>query len=115
MGPSAAGYVDGLRYKNVPDMARYLDAVRSRASTHGEEERLGPEATQRETAMLALRLRRGIDRAGFARRFGRDPAAMFADAVAKHVGAGLLEVDTDEIRLTRAGLLLANRVMADFV
>ena len=115
VGPSAAGYVGGLRYKNVPDMARYLDAERAGVAAHVEEERLGAEATQRETAMLALRLRRGIERARFIERFGVDPAAVFGSAIEKHVAAGLLAVDADGIRLTRAGFLLANRVMVDFL
>lgn len=115
IGPSAAGYVDGVRYKNVPDIADYVASIKAGRSPRCEEERLPPERAARETAMLALRLNEGLNRPRFADRFGQDPVAFFAAALAKHVADGLLEVTPTAIRLTRKGLLLANTVIADFV
>ncbi len=115
IGPSAAGFVDDVRYKNVSDMSAYVAAIRAGRSPRVEEETLPPERRARETAMLNLRLIEGIDRAAFAARFGRDPTLLFADALAVHVPAGRLEITPTHIRLTSAGLLLANRVMEDFV
>jgi oxygen-independent coproporphyrinogen-3 oxidase len=115
VGPSAAGFVDDVRYKNVADTAAYIEALRAGRSARAEEERLTPVHRVRESAMLALRLVEGIDRAAFAARFGVDPVEHFADAVTRHRDAGLLTVDRRAIRLTRAGFLLANRVMRDFL
>lgn len=115
IGPSACGFIDGVRYKNVPDTAAYVRAIQAGKSPRIEEESLDRDAQARDAAWLELRLLRGIDRAAFANRYGDDPADRFASAITKHTKTGLLEVDADRIRLTRAGLLLANRVMADFV
>ena len=115
IGPSAAGYVDGTRYKNVADIRAYCDAVGAGRSPRCEEECLAPEQCARETAMLALRLNRGLDRRAFAERFGSDPAEYFADAVARHGAAGLLEVTGAAIRLTRRGRPLADTVIRDFL
>lgn len=115
IGPSAAGFIAGRRYRNVPDTAAYVQAVQAGRSPHIEEEELPPERSARETAMLNLRLIEGLERAAFLARFGRDPVWLFADALAAHVPAGRLEVTATHIRLTPAGLLLANRVMEDFV
>lgn len=115
IGPSAAGYVDGVRYKNVPDTRAYVRGVQSGASTWIEQERLPPDATARETAMLELRLMDGIGRRRFAERFGVDPATLFADAIERHAREGRLVCDERGIRLTRAGLLLADTVIADFL
>lgn len=115
LGPSAAGLVDGVRYRNVPDASAYGGAVREGRSPQVEQERLEPERRARETAMLELRLIDGIDRARFAARFGRDPADLFADALARHVPGGRLACDDGAIRLTRAGLLVADSVIADFL
>lgn len=114
LGPSAAGLVGGVRYKNIPDTAEYVRAIRGGRSPRVQSERLTPDARARETAILELRLIEGIGRGAFLERFGRDPVELFGDAVRKHVGLGLLEVDAVGIRLTRRGLLLADSVMADF-
>lgn len=115
VGPSAAGFVDGIRYKNVADTARYAATLRAGRLPEREEERLNAAARARETAMLALRLAAGIDRRRFARRFGADPAELFAEAVKRHTGDGLLEVTPTAVRLTRRGMLLADCVLRDFV
>ena len=115
IGPAAAGLVDGVRYKNVADVAEYTRAVLGGRSPRIEEERRSDEQRARETAMLELRLTDGIDRRHFERRYGRDPVRFFAEAVKRHGRRGLLEVTDKQIRLTRSGLLLANRVIADFL
>lgn len=115
VGPAAAGYVDGVRYQNVADLHAYRRALEAEEWPRASEERLDTRAAAGETAMLALRTRAGLERGRFAARFGADPVAYFDDAVERHVAAGLLEVTPESVRLTRAGLLLANRVMADFL
>jgi len=115
IGPSAAGLVDGLRYRNVPDVREYVADLAAGRSPAREEERLDPQRRMGESAMLALRLRDGLDRADFLAEFERDPLEVFADAVKRHAPEGLLAADARGIRLTRAGLLLANRVLVDFV
>ena len=115
IGPAAAGYVEGVRYKNVADIGAYCDAVIAGRSPRGEEERLAPEQQARETAMLALRLNDGLNRRAFAERFGSDPTEFFADAVARHQSDGLLEVTDTALRLTRRGRLLADAVVRDFL
>lgn len=115
IGPSAAGYVDGVRYRNIPDTAEYVRSMEAGRSPAMEQERLDLPGRARETAMLELRLIEGIDRGRFEERFGVDPKAMFADAVREHEANGLLAVDSSSVRLTRAGLLVADSVIGDFV
>ncbi|MFH1748408.1 MAG: radical SAM family heme chaperone HemW [Planctomycetota bacterium] len=115
IGPSASGYIDGVRYKNVADIAEYIQSINSGRSPRCEEECLSPTRSAGETAMLALRLIEGLNRRRFADRFGHDPVEHFAAAVERHVADGLLEVTDEAIRLTRRGLLLANTVIADLI
>ena len=115
IGPSGAGFVAGVRYKNVSDVAAYVAAIRAGRLPEAEREQRDADQQARESAMLGLRLVEGLDRAAFAERFGRDPTAYFAHAVARHVERGLLEVTPEKVRLTRAGLLLADTVVADFL
>ncbi|MBU0616581.1 MAG: radical SAM family heme chaperone HemW [Planctomycetes bacterium] len=115
IGPAAAGLVDGVRYKNVADVATYTGAVAAGRSPRAEEERRSAEQRARETAMLELRLTEGIDRRRFEQRYGHDPVEFFAEAVRRHSGRGLLEVTDRHLRLTRPGLSLADTVIADFL
>jgi oxygen-independent coproporphyrinogen-3 oxidase len=115
IGPAAAGYVDGLRYKNVADTDAYICAINAGETPYCEQEHLDPAQCARETAMLALRTTTGLDCRRFSERFGLDPLHFFATAIDKHAGNGLLEADAGRIRLTRRGLLLADRVIADFL
>lgn len=115
IGPSAAGLIDGVRYKNVADTAAYIQALQAGESAWAEHERLTTEQRACETAMLQLRLTSGIPRAVFAERFGDDPRTLFSAAVEKHVARGWLEVTERAVRLTRPGRLVANQVMMDFL
>lgn len=115
IGPSAAGYVGGLRYKNVPDAAAYVAAVSAGRSARNEQETRSPEQSARESMMLGLRLCEGIDRAAFAERFGRDPTELFAEQIGRYAELNLLAIDERRVRLTRKGMLVADTVMADFL
>lgn len=115
IGPSAAGHVAGVRYKNVPDTAQYVRAVAAGRLPRVEEESLSPERRAREAAMLALRLNEGIHRKSFAAQYECAMDELFAPAIEKHQALGLLEADENTVRLTRAGLLVADSVIADFL
>lgn len=115
IGPAAAGLVDGVRYRNVADVAAYTRAVAAGRSPRVEQEQRSTEQRARETAMLELRLTEGIDRRRFEQRYGRDPVELFAEPIQRHGTRGLLEATTTHLRLTRPGLLLADTVIADFL
>ncbi len=115
IGPSAAGFISGVRYKNVPDTAAYVRAARAGLPTRISEERLDDAARARETMMLELRMREGVGRARFAQRYAADPTALFGEAITRHESLGLLNVDDNAVRLTRAGQLVADSVIADFI
>jgi oxygen-independent coproporphyrinogen-3 oxidase len=115
VGPSACGFIDGVRYKNVADTAEYVRAVQSGRSPRVEEERLTPSRRAHETAMLELRLTDGIDARAFARRHSVEPRELFASAIQRHASLGLIESDERGVRLTRRGLLVADSVIADFL
>ncbi|MBV8204726.1 MAG: radical SAM family heme chaperone HemW [Candidatus Eremiobacteraeota bacterium] len=114
-GMSAAGYEQGLRYRNIRDLEGYCAAIERAGSARCEEEHLEPEARLGEAAMLALRTSRGIDAQDFERRFGVLITDVFAHAARRCIAAGLLEQDRSGMRLTARGRLLANSVCAEFL
>ena len=114
-GLSAAGYLDGTRWRNVRDFAAYCARIEAGESARDEVERLDAAGRIGEAAMLALRTAEGIERADFRRRFNVDLDAAFGPALKKCTAAGLIEVDGSGARLTGRGRLLANSACAEFL
>ncbi len=115
VGPSAASYIAGRRWRNAPDTAEYVRRIRSGLSPRIDEEELSPLARAGETAMLMLRLVQGIDCRFFADVTGFDAYVLFADPICRYSAEGLLAVSENYIRLTRRGRLLGDTIIADFL
>jgi oxygen-independent coproporphyrinogen III oxidase len=115
VGPSAAGYLGGVRYKNVSDLAEYARRMDRDGHAVEESEQLSGAALAGETAMLNLRLNEGLVFADFLARTGCDARTLFASAIATHAAKGWLAVSASGIALTPAGRLMANTVIADFL
>lgn len=115
LGPSACGFVAGVRYRNAPDLAAWAAAVQRGDTARVSEEELPRERRIREAAMLRLRTRAGIELREFGQRYSCDPLSLFVEPIKRNLDRGLLEVDGRRIRLSRAGMLLGDRVLADFL
>jgi oxygen-independent coproporphyrinogen-3 oxidase len=71
IGPSAAGYVHGLRYKWVSNIRRYIECVENGEPLWDEYEQLSGADMFSEYAIMNLRLlKEGIDRIKVEKRFG---------------------------------------------
>ena len=114
LGPGAAGHVDGVRWKNAPRLGDYL-RVRQLPPITGQEQ-LDEDGRIGETLMLGLRLLEGIglDRLGALLAVG-DRGELRRLAVERHTATGLLTQRDGRLRFTRAGLLLADTVLADLL
>lgn len=115
IGPAAASYFEGSRWRNVPDTEEYIVRIRSGQSPAVEAETLDPLQRAGETAMLMLRLVEGLRCGRFQELTGLDPHTLFGETITRHQASGLLVADADSIALTPAGRLVADSVIADFV
>ena len=112
LGPGAAGHVDGIRWKNVPRLGDYL-RVRP-LPTISDVEQLDEDGTVGEILMLGLRLTEGIGEAQLRTLLARGRRGpQRASAIEQQVAAGLLARRDGFLRFTRAGLLLADTVLAE--
>ena len=68
-----------------------------------------------ETMMMGLRLREGVDYDDFKCKFGIGMNGVFNKEIQETNELGLLEVDSEGIRLTKRGRLLGNEVFMRFV
>lgn len=64
--------------------------------------------------MLGLRKRAGLDLRKFEVRTGYAVSELFGESVRRNIEAGLLREVDGFLRLTREGLVVADRVLSDF-
>ena len=115
VGPSAAGYIDGRRYKNVADVDEYVRLMDSRGHAEAESEVVDAQMLITEMIMMQLRLVEGLSVAMFRERTGADPLTLFGDVLNRLTGQGFITVSDTHIALTRQGRLVSDAVMAELV
>lgn len=115
-GCSAHSY-DGInrRWANERDINRYVQAIETEVSPVVEEQRLSADDIRSEAVFLGMRMMRGVDARRYRDVFGVDLYAEHEKDLSRFIDAGLVEIDGDLIRLTRAGALMSNEVFEAFV
>ena len=115
LGPSAASHIEGWRWRNRPHLGEWEQAVGADNLPATDVEQLTQLQRAGELAMLMLRLTRGIEFAEFSGRTGRAAQQLFDDPIERLSKLGLIRIDPDAIRLTEAGLDVADAVSAEFL
>lgn len=114
-GCGAHAHVDGERWW-VTRLPRDLIAAVARGdSVIAGSEHLHGDERAGEALMLGLRLASGIDVASFERRFGSEPIAKRISSIERLRTQGLLTDETERLRLTRRGTLIANEVLVRLI
>ena len=117
-GLNAHSYFNGKRYTNTPDIDEYIKNINAKKYSKNiivEEENREKEQIMKEYMMLGLRRIEGVSISEFQRKFATNPLFYFSiqmDALQKKE---LIEVDLDNIKLTKKGLDFANIVFQEFV
>ena len=114
-GCGAHGTRDGVRWKNVSGTEDYIARVMNGADPVAERRTLSPAERLEEALFTGLRLADGIDLDAAEARYGVDVWARYGAALRPFVEAGYVVRDGCRLRLTRAGMLVANEVMMVFV
>lgn len=108
---------DGARHRwaNERDAARYTALWEAGRSAVVESVHLDEHEAQAEAVFLGLRLMRGLSLPQHRATFGTDLTTAYAADLARLTEAGLILMEDERLRLTRAGALLSNEVFAAFV
>lgn len=114
-GVSAAGYDGVHRWSNTRNIHEYLTKIEAGESAVAESETLDADDLQSENLFLRLRLKEGVNLLDHERRFGVRVTERYADELARLGEAGLIELNNDVLKISRAGTVLANEVFAAFV
>jgi len=113
--PAGASAKAGVRWKNVSGTADYIERVTGGHDPVAERRVLTDDDRASDAIFTGLRLSSGIDLERFATRYGVDVWARYRDELRPFLEAGWLVREGAMLRLTRAGMLMANEVMAVFV
>jgi oxygen-independent coproporphyrinogen III oxidase len=112
-GVASFGHFQGIHYQNVDTWEQYVDRLRrgelpvNRALPVSDHQRLIRE--------MILQLKTGkIDAGYFREKFGEEILREFADEYRSLVEEGFAEVEGDEIKVTRQGLLGVDSLLSRF-
>ena len=108
IGPGAHGRREGVATARARKPENWLTRIDRDAQGIELEELLAPDARQREAMVMGLRLAEGLPRT-------RTDPAVDQKAVARLSAMGLIEQTPDRLRVTQAGMLLLDAILADVV
>jgi oxygen-independent coproporphyrinogen-3 oxidase len=114
-GCGAHSTVDGSRWKNISATEDFILAVGRQGSAAAERRPLSAQERLGDALFTGLRLVEGVDEGAIRARYGIDVWERYGPELMRSVEAGLLVREGGRLRLTRAGMLLANEVMSVFV
>ena len=115
-GPGAHSTFGGERWRTRSSTVEYIERVAAGEDVTLDRRRLDPHERLEEALFMGLRLRDGLDLASISKRHGLDIWDRYGQDLAAFVEAGLLVHEPRRrLALTRAGMLLANDIMAVFI
>ncbi len=115
LGPAAASHLDGLRFRNLPDLPLWEQSILKHAIPATDIESLSPLRRAGELAMLQLRLATGVNYAHFLAQTSFDPRYLWPDLLPRLQQLALIDLDAAGFRLTPKGINVADSVAAEFL
>lgn len=110
-GVAAHSYYEGKRFSNEKTIEKYIENYNNKEI----EEEQTREMMAKEYMMLGLRKIDGISISKFEHKFQINPLFYFRFEISKLVEQDLIEIDLDNIKLTKKGIDFANLVFEEFI
>jgi oxygen-independent coproporphyrinogen-3 oxidase len=115
LGTAAHSYFDGRRFSNVQDPGEYIRSINKYEIPEEHSETIDENESMKEFIILGLRMTKGINTSKFKKMYNRNIYSVYGCEIRECVAEGLLETENGKIRLTKAGMDLANRVFVRFI
>jgi len=115
LGAGAVSCLSGFRFSAVEEPEVFAGLIRNGELPLAEGECLPLAARFRESVVMGLRMLEGVSFARLQRRFGLTPPGYYGKMLEELQEQGLVVVSKDSLRLTEAGLPVANQVLAQLV
>ncbi len=116
-GVAAHSYFQNKRYCNTTSLEEYCKNIEEGNFTKNQTvcEIQTEEEKKREYMLLGLRMLEGVNVQEFKNKFIENPIYVFHKELEKLVKQELVEIDLNQIKLTKKGLDLANLVWEEFI
>ena len=116
-GIASHSYFENKRFSNIENLEEYIENIETENYDKNivVHEIQSEEAKKKEYMLLGLRKLEGVSISKFEQKFRIHPLFYFRFEISKLEEEGLIEVDLDNIRLTKKGLDFANLVWQEFV
>jgi len=114
IGPAAASYIDDWRIENINDIDKYVECIEQNKDTAAERTKINPTQRASQTAVLNLRLTKGIDLAQYRQKTGFDIYELFTSSIEKNLKLRLLWLEDGKLSLAKQALPIADSVLCDF-
>jgi len=114
-GLGAHSFINGERFFNTDNLDDYLVAVMENRSPVRETEHITEDKALSEAIFLGLRKIEGINIRLFSELYRKDIFSLYGKEIKEIMEAGLIELEKENIRLTKKGLLLSNEVFERFI
>ncbi len=110
-GLAAHGYLDGVRYSNSPNLGEYL----KNSLEKDFSQKLSQQEKLEEEIFLGLRLMNGISINDINQKFRIDFEDKYKRILSKYMLTNHLVKEKGAFRLTDAGVLVSNVILAEFI
>jgi oxygen-independent coproporphyrinogen-3 oxidase len=115
LGSGAVSCFSGTRIQSEKNPERFINMVSRKQKPFKEGEFLPLDARFRESVIMGLRMTAGVSIPLLEKQYGLTPEKYYGEILKALLMQKLLEVSHNRLRLTKRGVLLANRVMAQLV
>lgn len=116
LGLGAASLMNHMRFTNIRDMDKYINAVENNCNDlHQEVNHLSVQEEMEEFMFLGLRMISGISKRKFEELFQVDFDKVYGEILNNLIEKQLMQEDGDRILLTEKGIDVSNYVMAEFL
>ena len=115
MGLASHSYFNRKRFSNIDNLDKYIENENCLEKNIIINEVQKKEEQAKEYMLIGLRKIDGISISKFEKKFRINPLFYFRFEINNLVEKGLIEVDLDNIKLTKKGLDFANIVFEEFV
>jgi putative oxygen-independent coproporphyrinogen III oxidase len=114
-GAGAHSYVNGWRRSNAGPLKKYMEQIADGNLPIFQEHQTSKAEQIEEEMFLGLRKTDGVSISHFIEKFDMDPLQIFEKEISDLIAKKWIEVNKDNIYLTKTGRLLGNEVFQSFL
>ncbi len=115
IGAGAHSYIKGVRRANAGPLKQYMVRIDESGFPYMEDNVLTETERMEEEMFMGLRMREGVSKEIFEKKFGKPMHSVFNEQIEKLTREGLLMDTGTHIILTEQGFFLGNEVFQEFL